>query len=365
MSAEPGAAPARPSICLVLSTGRCGSTMVSNIIRAHPMALSVSELFSGLRDYDLSERELTGAEFWAMLSTSNAVDVAILRCQVDLDEMLYPAFDPRPGADRFSWATGLPPIMQACVPHLTERPDDLYAELETATPAQPRRLLSEHLWWLFGRLADGRQPAMVVERSGGSLAYATAMLALFPQARVVHLYRDGRECAVSMSGHARYRFAMIQAALTTRLGFDPYTPASSDPAGARTERATDVPGDEELTQLLPGRIDQASYERYQLPLSRYGGMWTKMIAAGLPQLPDPARVLALDYADLTARPEEHIGRLLDFLGLDRDPLLEKQLAAEIRPGRDVRADIGEQRWTELTRACALGMNRLYGRHGWS
>ena len=365
MSADPAAASARPSICLVLSTGRCGSTTVSNIVRAHPMALSVSELFSGLRDYDLSERELTGAEFWAMLSTSNPVDVAILRCQVNLEEMLYPAFDPRPGADRFTWVTGLPPLMQACVPHLTERPDDLYAALESATPEQPRRLLSEHLWWLFSMLAGGRRPAVVVERSGGSLAYASALLTLFPQARVVHLYRDGRECAVSMSRHARYRLAMIQAALTTRLGFDPYTPAGRDPAAASAERVTEVPGDEELTHLLPGRIDQAHYERYQVPLSRYGGMWTKMIAAGLAELPDPARVLALDYADLVARPEEHIGRLLDFLGLDRDPLLEKQMAAGIRPGRDVRAEIGEQRLAGLTRACALGMNRLYGRHGWS
>ena len=33
--------------------------------------------------------------------------------------------------------------------------------------------------------------------------------------------------------------------------------------------------------MLPGRIDRAHYERYQVPLSRYGGMWTKMIAAGL------------------------------------------------------------------------------------
>lgn len=365
MSADPAPASGRPAICLVLSTGRCGSTTVSNIVRAHPAALSVSELFSGLRDYDLSERELTGAGFWAMLSTSNPVDVAILRCQVNLDEMLYPAFAPRPGGERFTWATGLPPIMQACVPHLTERPDDLYAALESATPEQPRRRLSEHLWWLFGVLGGSRRPAVVVERSGGSLAYAAALLALFPQARVVHLYRDGRECAVSMSRHARYRFAMIQAALTARLGSDPYTPAGRDPATGAVEDVTEVPGDEELSHLLPGRIDRARYERYQVPLSRYGGMWTKMIAAGLAGLPDPARVLALDYADLVARPEEHIGRLLDFLGLDRDPLLEKQMAAGVRPGRDVRAELGDQQWAELTRACALGMNRLYGRRGWS
>ena len=118
---------AAPPICLVLSTGRCGSTTLSNIVRAHPLALSVSELFSALGDADLSERELDGPEFWGMLSTPCQADIAGLRCGIKLDEQLYPAFDPRPGAERFNWATGLPPVMQVCLPHLTDRPDDLYA----------------------------------------------------------------------------------------------------------------------------------------------------------------------------------------------------------------------------------------------
>jgi putative sulfotransferase len=192
---------------------------------------------------------------------------------------------------------------------------------------------------------------VVVERSGGSLAYAGALLRLFPQARVVHLFRDGRECAVSMSRHGRYKLAMIRAALRARFGCDPY-------------EGHDIPaGQGELAALAPGRITRADYDRFEVPLSRYGGMWSKMIADGLPEL--PREVLALDYRDLVARPEESIGALLDFLGLDRDPLLEKQMAAGVRPGRDVRGEVGERQWAELTRACRLGMNRLYGRDGWS
>jgi hypothetical protein len=91
-----------PSICLVLGTGRCGSTALSNIVRAHPMALSVSELFSGLRDHDLSERKLSGAEFWNILSVPSQEDAVGLRGRIKVDEMLYPAFDPRPGANRFT-----------------------------------------------------------------------------------------------------------------------------------------------------------------------------------------------------------------------------------------------------------------------
>jgi hypothetical protein len=354
--AEAGA----PPICLVLSTGRCGSTTLSNIVRAHPDALSVSELFSGLRDHDLTERELSGAEFWHMLSTPSKVDVTILRCQIKLDEMLYPAFAPRPGANRFDWMTGLPPLMQVCVPHLTERPDEMYAMLETATAGQPRRLLSGHLRWLFAMLAGGQRPAVVVERSGGSLTYAAELLRLFPDARVVHLFRDGRECAVSMSRHGRYKLSMIRAAMAARFGVDPYAGEAGDPAGP-----SGIPGEDELAALVPGVINRASYDRFEVPLSRYGGMWTKMIAGGLMELPGPDRLLAVDYGDLVARPDETIGQLLEFLGLERDPVLEKQMAAGIRPGRDVRADVGDQLWAELTRATHLGMNRLYGRRGWS
>lgn len=388
MPADPPAS--APRICLVLSTGRCGSTALSGIVRAHPDALSVSELFSALCDHDLIERELTGAGFWDMLSTPSQTDLVGLRCEVRLDEMLYPAFDPRPGASRFSPATGLPPLIQVVLPHLTERPDDSYARLEDTTRRQPRRRLSEHLRWLFGALAavaqdpadsvppgaghagsaglsanagsSGRvgQPSVVVERSGGSLAYAAALMRLFPQARVVHLFRDGRECALSMSRHGRYKMAAIRAAMHARLGYDPYAIGT---AGQTAPEAG--PEDEELAALTPGRITRAGFDKFEVPLRRYGTMWSKMIIDGLAELPGPPRLLPLDYADLVARPGESIGRLLDFLGLERDPGWERRAAGQVRPGRDAREEVSEQQWGELTRACRLGMNHLYGRGGWT
>lgn len=55
-------------VCLVLSTGRCGSTVLSELIREHPQALSVSELFSSVRPQDLGEQEADGVAFWHMLT---------------------------------------------------------------------------------------------------------------------------------------------------------------------------------------------------------------------------------------------------------------------------------------------------------
>jgi hypothetical protein len=360
MKSDPAAS--SPRVCLVLSTGRCGSTVMSDIVSGHPMALSVSELSSGLRDSDLSERELTGVEFWNLLSTPCLTDVVGLRCKVRVDEMLYPAFSPRPGASRFTWATGLPPLMQACIPHLTDRPDDLYARIESAAAEQPARMLSVHMQWLFGMLAGDRRPAVVVERSGGSLSHVKTLTQLFPRAKVVHLFRDGRECAVSMSRHGRYKMAMIRAVISARLGYDPYGYAGVPGDGdAKSGQAID----EDVGGLLPERMTRTRFDQFDVPLARYGAMWSKMIAEGVAGLPDQSRVLAIDYADLTARPAETICRFFEFIGLDCDQELAKRLAAGVRPGRNVREEAGEQSWNELTRACRLGLNRLYGRGNWA
>jgi hypothetical protein len=346
-------------VCLVLSTGRCGSTMVSDVIAEHPGVLSVSELFSSVPETDLAERDLDGAAFWRLLSRRRRVDGMMLRCGIGVDELRYPFDTPRPGASRFARPSGQPPppIAQVTLPHLTDRPDDLYEAIERDVVRLPVRPLSRHIRWLFGALSVDRRPGLVVERSGGSLAYAARLLTMFPHARVVHLYRDGRECAVSMSGHPRYKLAMLRSRLAARLGYDPY--------------ADDVPApgvdglDASLHALLPQHITDAAYHGYQIPVSRYGTVWSKMIIEGLAVLSDRADVLSLDYRDLVTSPAQTIDRLLDFLGLDRDAEIQRRMAAKVRPSRDVRAAVGEQQWDELTRACRSGMNRLYGRGGWN
>jgi putative sulfotransferase len=337
---------------------------MSSMVRAHPDTLSVSELFSSLRDHDLSQRDLSGTDFWAMLSTPGLTDLVGMRCQLNPDELLYPAFAPRPGASRFNPATGVPPLIQVTIPHLTQSPDNMYDMIGRMAVKQPQRLLSEHFRWLFDVLRQNRRPRVIVERSGGSLAQVSTLMQLFPEARVVHLFRDGRECAVSMSRHARYKFAAIRAALGAQLGYDPYAATYTNAQDLRC--AEPAPGalDAELAGLTPERITRSTYDAFDVPATRYGVMWSKMIANGVGDLPNQDRLLSLDYGDLVARPRENIARFTEFLGLRADSEWKDHVTALIRPGRDVRAEIGEQQWDKLTSACRLGMNRLYGRHCW-
>ncbi|MFF4118067.1 sulfotransferase [Streptomyces sp. NPDC001714] len=349
----------RPPICLVLGTGRCGSTALSDVLREHPDVLSVSELFAGLRGRNLAEREMDGADFWRLLSTPHRADSTLLRFKV-APEVTYPVFEPRPGASRFAWPAELPPVAGVTLPHLTDRPDDLYAVLEAQAPTLPRQPLSEHLWWLFETLSGGRRPGVVVERSGGSLGQTAALLRLFPDARVIHMFRDGRECALSMSRHPRFKLTAIQAMLSAAFGYDPYAEEPGTP-----EPPSGVPaGHGTLTELAPGRLTRAAFDRFDVPLARYGLMWSNMVAAGFPALPPEPRLLSLDYGDLVRGPRESIRALFAFLGVARDLAREDRQAAGITKGRDARSEVDEREWAELTRSCRMGMNRLYGRGAW-
>lgn len=68
----------------------------------------------------------------------------------------------------------------------------------------------------LGRLA-------CVERSAGSVSVAGLLAARFPAAKFIHIARDGRDCAVSMSRHPNFRLAYVHAQLRRQLGYDPFT----------------------------------------------------------------------------------------------------------------------------------------------
>jgi hypothetical protein len=163
-----------------------------------------------------------------------------------------------------------------------------------------------------------------------------------------------------MSRHPRFKLAAIRATLRARLGFDPYVDDGPSGEDAVTSRALG-----ELSNLMPSRLSREGLERFEVPLSRFGLMWSRMIALGVPKLPDQSRLLALDYADLVARPAETLSRFLSFLGLERDGAREKHMFAGIAAGPASREQITAEQWEKLTEACSLGMDRLYGKGRWS
>ena len=99
----------------------------------------------------------------------------------------------------------MPPIACAALPHLTKEHDALFEELEPVVRRQPRQSPEVHWWHLFGRMCDRFDRRVWVERSAGSLVFAPRLLREFPETRVEHVCRDGRETALSMSRHCAFR----------------------------------------------------------------------------------------------------------------------------------------------------------------
>jgi putative sulfotransferase len=194
-----------------------------------------------------------------------------------------------------------------------------------------------------------------VERSGGALRIVARLARAFPDARFVHLVRDGRDCAVSMSRHFGFRMALVTAQLTEILGVDPYE--SSD----RTFE-NDVP--DVLASFLPERFDADAFRRYETAIPLCGHYWAGECVAGIAELaPLQDRVLVLRYEDLLADPRRVLTRLSQFIGAVDEAWVDRA-AAHVRAPRSRWAELPARIVRDLTDACQPGfaaLGNLYAR----
>jgi sulfotransferase family protein len=340
---------------LIVGTGRCGSTMLSMLLRAHDEVLSLSEFFTLATDFGTRIQQMhpgdavTGEALWSIIGAAHPKQSTMLRHGVAMPEVLYNAGAP---GRRFTARDGVPSILQVTLPHLTGSPDVLFDELrcyvETLRPAPIGQQYQRLFTWLQTRF--GRR--LWVERSGGSIRSVPRLRALFPDARFVHIVRDGRDCALSMSAHFGFRMALISLSLIGALGYDPYE--TSDRTGAE-----DLSDD--LFRLLPEHFDAEAFRNYEIAPSVYGHYWSGEIERGLAELDtlDDGDLLTLHYEDFLADPAAEIRRLFAFvLGGEPDEDWVQKAAATIRPGRSAWRTLPAAERDRLERACAPGFAAL-------
>ncbi|MEU6346035.1 sulfotransferase [Streptomyces sp. NPDC046977] len=341
-------------LTFVVGTGRCGSTALSAVVNLHPDILSLNELFASVTDpAALSEEPLSGAEFWTLLTTPNWVSDTLVRNGAPPSEFLYN----RHPEWRYSAATtGIPAISMMVLPHLTDDPDGLLDELEPQISAWPARPAPLQWQAFFSVLAErfGATGA-VVERSGLSLGNVGTLRALFPQARFVHLYRSGPDCALSMSRHIAFRMIPMMLEIAERCGVD-------SPYELTAEHFAQVPPD--LAPLLTGTYDPALIMDRPIPLPVFGDMWSRWIVDGVRNLEElPAGIrTSLSYEHLLAEPREELTRLAAFIGVEARPdWLEA--AARLLDGDGRRGSAGRLDPAELEAlraSCAEGTAALAG-----
>lgn len=335
----------------IVSTGRSGSTMLSELLSLHPDILSLSELFNALHPLGFRKDPVNGPDFWSVLSEPRPRHTAWLRLMergLVIDEFRYPLA----AALRFR-ETGIPPLLAMTLPLLTDDADALHEELRVFVESLPEdRVHQQYLrvfQWLCTRL--GRR--YWCERSGASLSLVHPLSHFFPDAKFIHVFRDGREFALSASRFAPMRMGMISAMYRQRFGAGLYlTPTDEIPE--------DLPP--AWRGLLPESFDVDVFQRFELPIERIGMVWSGMIAMGLKMLEQiPAeRVLHVRYESMLDAPEAELRRIVHFMDsrLDNASWLA-QAAGRIRKNPPKWMALPAQERMRLESACAPGMALLH------
>ncbi len=345
----------------VVGTGRCGSTMLSNMLREHPAVLSLSECFTFVTDLysripqAFPEGTIQASQFWEILSTHYQKQNLMIRHGIAMDEVLYPY---RASTARFNAETGVPAILQTTLPHLTDDHDALFDEIQQFVLSQPPALIGEQYQALFAWLQHYFKRRVWVERSGSSLRFIARLFQHFPTAKFVHLVRDGLDCAISMSRHYGFRLGFISMYLEEVIGCDPYE--NEDRSGLE-----DLP--DELYRFLPEHFDAAAFRAYDIAPSLYGNYWSGELIAGLQVLSEvpPDRCLTLRFEDFFTTPEESLKKLATFIHpAFADEAWIHRAASLVRPVHSSRQMLPAQERAQLEKACQPGFqalkNILYG-----
>ncbi len=343
-------------LTFVVGTGRSGSTALSEILRAHPDVLSLNELFASLMrpENAFPAEPLTGEQFWRLLSRPNDTFDSLVRSGVAPGEFLYVR---RPG--RFAAETGGIPLLSMMVlPHLTDDPDTLLDELGPLVTPWPRRHAAAHYAALFELLRERFGRRAVIERSGFSLRWVPYLRAAFPEARFVHLHRNGPDCAVSMSRHVGFRKVLLVEDAVRLAGV-------RRPSELTEERIAALPAD--LAWLFADRFDGALVWQADLALRRFGALWSDMITEGvaaLADVPEHQRT-TLVYEDLLDAPDAELARLAAFAHVPAPAPWLATARTVLDPGRrDLTHPLTAEQRAELAEACRPGTRALRTReHG--
>lgn len=308
----------------VVGTGRCGSTLLSRMLAQHPGVLGLFEFFNGL---DWGRRFAPGAvdgrTFWSIVAQPNEVTDHALARGYHSDEIAYPF---RPDS-RFRRGDAIPWILIATLPRLTDDHDALFdalaAEAATWAPAP----LAAHYERLFATLGARFGRPLWIERAGSSIDYMGELHALYPDARFVHIHRDGREAALSIRAHPFYRLAV-----NAMFGLVPEA----------------AEGEDVISLMLES----------EPPVEIYGRYWTDQLLRGFRAAArmDAAQYLEVRFEDLVTTPVEvmaTIGRFFELPDTDEwitraaalvrgvpptrfetlDPAKQALLTEAVRPGQ--------------------------------
>lgn len=255
---------------LIVSTGRCGSTLMSDLMNLHPDVLSLSEFFTVLGPGVWRLPDMDGPQLWELMCGGPPGYQELLRLAWSPEMLAEEGSDPDP--------LELIPIPHLARRHRVPEPMSVRRAFQTAVEAQPRAPVAEHFPAIFDAVRSRLARKCWVERSGGSLAYVAELLKAFPGARIICLHRDERATVLSMSKHPYFKLRAVH------------------------------------SQVGPMSVEQAL--AHDLSLGDFRRYLRRMVSEGLEALEQDGRpVLHVSYEGLTSKPRDTLPAVFAFMGL--------------------------------------------------
>lgn len=337
---------AHPPVFIV-GTGRCGSTLMSNLINLHPDILSLSEVFVSFPNESLYHRKIDGPRFWKMITDASPVLRKAINPVRSPVEFTYPFTPDSP------WTMAdLPACLYMMLPHFSDDPDALYREMEPVIKARPSLPMEDQYRFWFDWLVKRERRQLWIERSGNSITMVKALHRMFPDAKFVHIHRDGRDVAMSIRNFMPLRVLFHMWTQFKPLGIDLMrTPFRYSDSAMIATTAPIFDSKIPVDKLLDTEPD----------IVAVGKFWSAMVETGMKDLEavPSEQKYEMTYADLVSKPRETLDGFMQFTAPDlaREAWLDE---ASKLPQHN------ESRWTSLPtetikaleRACQPGMKLL-------
>tara|TARA_B100000686_G_scaffold352724_1_gene455741 strand:- start:124 stop:1200 length:1077 start_codon:yes stop_codon:yes gene_type:complete len=293
----------------VMGPARCGSTLVSDIINLHPDILSISEFFASHALDCLLQGSLTGSDYWQRLSKSSPIVRIMITRDTMPGEFLY-----RSDVGRFPIGD-VPPILKITLPHLSNNPDKLFDQLSDTVPNQPMQSRQAHHAMLFENLKNLCGGNIWVERSGMSLMYARILPQLFPRAKFIMMYRDGRDVSLSLQSFKPARAIIWIWSKLRKLGVNPLNLDSPMGRSKKYKLFAEFPNNQ---NFFISKWPAQWMLRNPPPLKDCADFWSEITIKGLAEfkkIPNSHRYY-LCYENLVKDPKPQLTTLANFLNVD-------------------------------------------------
>lgn len=330
----------------VIGTGRCGSTLLSTLLSMHPDALVLSEYLSSCHPEQgwPSTGNISGQEFAGILTRFNGIVVMYLNRDILFPEILG---DMEAEKDPNKKVAMIPTAMLTAMPFLSKDPAALLQEVVAQSISHPEQTLRQHFLDINDWLRKKFNKSFWIERSGMSTNMFREIRAVFPDARFVHIYRDGEECALSMRD-------LIDTQIKVSYNYDP-------PSEAELKQSLNLNLSKEDDPICR-RIDNLP------PVEEFGSFWSYGIEKFYAEMPylRPEQLLTVKYENLLNNPRETLERIAAHFNMpERDGWIE-QAEKYIRLPLKTRADkLPAEDRKRLTKACEAGNILLGEDRGWA